>query len=487
MAQYGRRRPISCVTLAAALLAITGSIIMPSESWGDDTVAQPERTRFLVLDARIIDEINDARLTVGKVEKHPRNPLFKEDRPWEPRFDNLYANILFDEQGQRYKCWYSPFIVDERTTFTPLEKRKAVRYLEAQPNAREMGVCYAVSTDGLAWEKPDLGLVEFNGTEKNNIVVRGPHGAGVFKDLREPDPSKRYKMFFKAGTMSVAYSADGLHWSEAVACPGIDVKGDTHNNAFWAPELGKYVGITRMWNRETHVRQVGRTESADFVHWTKAEVVLEGLEGHLQTYAMPVFRHAGVYLGLPVIFNTKTDRTQTELTWSADTIEWRRIDPGTALIPNAQEEGAYDWGCVYGAAYPVFLEDEIRIYYGGSNGPHTNWRDGFLCLATLRPDGFAGYEPTAEDTPAVVTTKSMPCQGATLRISADVREGGSVTLSIVDANGADLLQSKPITQTVTDGTVEWEGGTRSPATSADDIRLKFTLRNARLYSFSFAD
>ena len=40
------------------------------------------------------------KLSVGKVKKHPSNPLFIEDKPWEQRFDNLYGNIVFDEDEQ---------------------------------------------------------------------------------------------------------------------------------------------------------------------------------------------------------------------------------------------------------------------------------------------------------------------------------------------------------------------------------------------------
>jgi hypothetical protein len=29
-------------------------------------------------------------------------------------------------------------------------------------------MCYAVSEDGLHWEKPNLGLVEYNGSKENN-------------------------------------------------------------------------------------------------------------------------------------------------------------------------------------------------------------------------------------------------------------------------------------------------------------------------------
>ena len=82
-----------------------------------------EQTRHLVLDSRIIDEAVNAKLTVGEVSKHPSNPLFAEDKPWEPRYDNVYANVIYDEDDEIYKCWYNPFIIDERVTSTPPEKR----------------------------------------------------------------------------------------------------------------------------------------------------------------------------------------------------------------------------------------------------------------------------------------------------------------------------------------------------------------------------
>ena len=133
---------------------------------------------------------------------------------------------------------------------------------------------------------------------------------------------------------------------------------------------------------------------------------------------------------MPTIYNTNStlppgapwpDRApnlvHTELAWSPDTINWHHLDPGTPLIPNAKQwwgRHAYDCGCIYVAAYPVFLENEIRLYYLGANGPHLDWREGFLCLATLRPDGFAGYEPTYENVPATIITKPITCNGKSL-------------------------------------------------------------------------
>jgi len=313
----------------------------------NDTAAKSpvNRARFLLLDSGVIEDTENAILAVGTVQKDRRNPLFKEDKPWEPRFDNLYANVIYDEQEKLYKCWYSPFIVDRSAKGMTAEERASKPY--ESPDGREMGGCYAVSEDGIRWRKPKLGIVEFDGSKKNNIVLRGPHGAGIFKDPREPDPAKRYKVLFKRdegdNRTSIAFSADGLHWSQPIRLQ-TDARGDTHCNAFWAPALGKYVAFARL--KRDGLRLVARIESPDFVQWTKAQVVLEGFREDLQTYSMPAFPYAGVYIGLPAIFNRKTDRAHTELAWSPDSVKWHRICPGTALIPNSEEKGAYDWGTV---------------------------------------------------------------------------------------------------------------------------------------------
>jgi len=475
------------VHLSAVVLALVAFSVQAEAGVTNEDGSEMKRTKYLVLDSRVISETKGARLALGTVVKDERNPLFGEDRPWEPRFDNMQPNVLFDAEAGLYRCWYSPFIIDERTTGTPPDKRPATNYIAAKPNAREMGLCYAESNDGIVWEKPELGICEFNGSTANNIVIRVPHGPGVFHDPRDPDPMRRYKTIFKheGVAMSVAFSPDGLHWGDWVACPEIAVAGDTHNNAFWAPELDKYVGITRMWGGEPRVRQVGRTESEDFLHWTQAQVALQGLEPHLQTYAMPVFRYGGVYLGLIALFNTQADRTHVELAWSPDTVEWHRVCPGTPLIPNGDTEGGYDWGCVYPGAYPIFLEDTIRLYYAGSNNRHTTWRNGFLCLANLRPDGFAGYECVSADEPAVLLTECLALCGDTLRLTADVEPGGSIVVALENEEGEERVRSAPVAATCSDGAVAWRTGWDWSSVNGAQGRLRFEIDRSRLYSFGF--
>ena len=468
-----------------AMFMCIGTVIMlssPLSMASEQCSRSDKQTKYLLLDSRIIDSVQNAKLTLGEARKHSANPLFGEDKPWEPRFDNLYPNVMYDQQEQIYKCWYSPFIVDHSAKGMTLQERKSKPY--RAPRNREMGVCYAISKDGITWDKPELGIVAFDGSKNNNILCRLPHGSGVFKDIGEKDASKRYKMLTRdtdENSVAVAFSPDGLNWTEMILCPEInrvDYDG-THFNALWDTELGTYVGFTRI--RDDGIRQVGRTVSNDFLKWTTADMVFEGIEDHLQIYSMPVFKLAGVYLGLPVIFNTMSDRSHTELAWSPDTINWYRIDPGTPLIANSTTEGDYDWGCAYSAAYPVFLDNEIRVYYGGSNGLHTSWRDGFLCLATLRPDGFAGYEPRSADGAAIITTKPLKGDVASLSITADVQTGGSVRVAVVDGHGRELARAKPVTQTVTGARIAWKRNVE--VSRSKGIRLRFELKDARLYAF----
>ncbi|MCE2413304.1 hypothetical protein J4G07_04825 [Candidatus Poribacteria bacterium] len=450
-------------------------------------------SQYLVLDNRIIDEAISAKLTLGEITKHPQNPLFGEDKPWEPRFDNVYANVIYDVEEKLYKCWYNPFIIDERVTHTPPEKRHPdwCNYMDVKPNEREMGLCYAYSTDGVYWKKPELGLIEFDGNKQNNILMRHVNGAGVFKDERETDPARRYKMFFCGEPqMTVAFSADGLHWREPLPIPQIEAHG-THPNAFWAESLGKYVGVTRQHAR--NIRLVTRAESPDFVQWTPDESILKGSSPFLQTHDMIVFPTCGIYIGLIGIMVYPEDsqidvKQHVELAWSPDTIHWHRIQEGTPFMghtPSEKErygETPYDWGTIFPSA-PIFFDDEICIYYGAGDGYFFNWRNGYLALAMLRQDGWAGYEPIAPDMPAIITTQPLTFDGPSVGMTADVSDGGSVRVAVLDKTGNQLASSEPIHSTVTNSRVKWETSQDLANVIGKEIRLRFQLHNAKLYAF----
>jgi hypothetical protein len=299
----------------------------------------------------------------------------------------------------------------------------------------------------------------------------------VHRDDHDADPSRRYKVFASGG---VAFSPDGVRWSAFRPCPGIKAAGDTHNNAFWDERSRRYVGITRLWNDGQRI--VGRTEGQDFVRWTAAVEVLRGTRDR-QTYAMPVFAYAGVYLGLVMILDGKTDCVDCELAWSPDTVHWERICEGCPLIPRGPK-GAFDSGCIYAAADPVFAADEIRLYYGGGDDVHMSWRKTGLGLARLRPDGFAGYEPDDPDKAATIVTKPITCTGEQLRVTVDAA-GGSLRVGVLEAEGFALGDCRPVTADVTDALVKWRGWADLAALRGKPVRLQFELRKAKLYAFGF--
>ena len=54
--------------------------------------------------------------------------------------------------------------------------------------------CLAVSEDGATWTKPDLGIVEFDGSRRNNIVARGRGLTGYVFEDPSGHPGERFKM-----------------------------------------------------------------------------------------------------------------------------------------------------------------------------------------------------------------------------------------------------------------------------------------------------
>ena len=487
------------IELGQALKPIVYSALSDEKETAANAVS---RDRYLLLDSRIIDSTANAKLALGSVKKHTANPLFVADKPWEPRYDNMYPNVIFDAEEQLYKCWYCPFIVDERTTMTPPAKRNpnSTHYMSAKPNKRDEAILYATSKDGIHWEKPELGLVEFGGNKRNNIVVRGPSGAGVHKDLHENNPARRYKAFYAAqvGYMQlIRFSPDGLNWGPEIRCPEIAIQSDCHANMVWSPELQKYVGIVRHYDRFPVVgnRKIARTESADGLKWTRSELIIEGTPKN-QMHDMVIFRAGGVFLGLlgvmdyPSVKSMEGVRQQIELAWSPDSYTWHRILPGTPLIANTSAKTKkygtmpYDWGAMF-PSQPVFRENEVQIFYGASDWYFFDWRKSGLALATLRPDGWAGFEPSDAANHAIVTTTSIDCSRGQLRVSVDVHSGGWLKVTALDETGKQQASSRTITRTGSDTVIDWSGD--FDLQKAKVIRLKFEFAKAKLYSFSFGN
>ena len=182
---------------------------------------------LLLFDSRNVAASANARLELGAVHKHPANPLFVEEafaeppRPWEARLDNVYPNVIYDREDGRFKCWYKSFIYDGLSNRTPPAQRPRQSYGESE---REEGLLYAISSDGIRWEKPALGLSRFRGLESEQPGhAPAQSRAACWRrtqrlraSLTRPGATSSSTAMRSARRMAACFSADGLRWSPPV-------------------------------------------------------------------------------------------------------------------------------------------------------------------------------------------------------------------------------------------------------------------------------
>ncbi len=162
-------------------------------------------------------------------EPQPQEVVLVTDKPWE---GNTCAYYTIFPDDDKYRMYYRGSHADEQT----------------QKSQHPEVTCYAESTDGIHWTKPELGLFDWNGSTANNIVWNGigTHNFTPFKDANpKAAPESRYKAIASGKGVGkglyVFQSPDGLHWSLMHEKPVI-TKGafDSQNLAFWDPVSSQY-------------------------------------------------------------------------------------------------------------------------------------------------------------------------------------------------------------------------------------------------------
>ena len=464
----------------------------------------------------------NAKIVPGPVKKDLRvffaeGILSNPPVPWEARFDNGYPRVFWDEDYKEYRCYYSNFARDEASSRYSLKERIGRDYdfhdKTKYPNPRIHSLLMARSKDGISWERPSLGAVEFNGSKDNNIVMAGWGGkVNVFRDAHEKDPAKRYKMIGKnhpPNWVTVSFSPDGIHFCDPIPVQWIGdgdhtPMADTNNYAFWDETTNCYALITRTWESQIF-RLSNRCESDDFIHWTRPREIYRSDGMDDQLYAMPVFQRAGVYIGLGSIFHVGDmgsadfDKVDLELLYSLDCWHFIPVAAGQPLIKRGKGEygsGAPDSGTIY-ASPPVRIDGKDYIYYIGGNGQHTNYREGSLLRVEVDLDKLAGYTPR-DAGEAVVSTCDTRITGSEIRFKADIYEGGIIESciaypppsqfqgpigfgrAVIPEQGFDYKDSKIEKQSDGSYRVVYAGGT--PDVFKDkDVRIYFRFVKTTLY------
>lgn len=474
----------------------------------------------LFIDDHLIESLEGTRRQLNQPVKHKQNPVLVKTQPWEERTPG-YGTVHYDAEAKLFKMWYQGWKETDGTSTGLL--------------------CYATSKDGINWDKPALdkqtgaNLVQYP-------TIQGFQCAGIFLDHTERDPQRRYKMLFscnpdgtaKTWMTSAAFSPDGIHWTPSKETPLIPFS-DTQICPFWDARSRRYVAFLRFGPPNT--RLISRTESEDFLHWSPKITVLRRTRmdsvQQTQFYQMEPLPYGDVYLGIIGAYHNEslkpipadkpwTDRQDLQLAFSRDGVVWKRVGGSGAMnhadlnedrdwsqatreatfLPYGEKDKDWDWGYMipYYTPEPIIINDRIHFFYAGSDAKHWwTWtgdppkkdpnakppKKG-VGLATLRRDGFVSINAGTEG--GTMTTRPFVFLGDTLVLNADAAKG-SISVEALDVDGQSIkgFGSDASVNLTTDNirhTLAWKGHKDLHQLQGRPIRLRFHLKQARLFSLT---
>lgn len=463
----------------------------------------------LFIDDFVIDEMSGLKRRLHSFKKHPRNPVFQAQVPWEEGWaDPFMSTVIYDAEQRCFRMWY-----------------------RCGPRHSLKG--YAVSEDGVNWRRPNIAAAAWQEFEKHNLLgfegqigIWKKPGNNVQYDPHAEDPEDRFQSLFYQHdkTYGVSRSRDGIAWSQPqsvrpaygdvvslITDPGLD------RYLFFPKYMREYDGFVRRSFAAATLQKLNDPFTAKFPFLAgHREDALVGdgacrafgsllpdvtqLDGfHSEIYSVTAMPYEGVFVALydlwPVIGN-REGPLDMPMKVSRDMKSWTDVDfPRRAL--SIGRFGEWDSGMVYGGNTMLVVDDEIRLYYLGANMGHCTkvlpmtrpYHSLGVGLATLRLDGFASLQATG-DAPGTVTTRPLQIKGDDLFVNADCGADGWLKAERLDASGNvlpgfSLADCRPVTGDSLSHRITWRGANTLPIGMPETIRVRFTVKNVDLYSFRF--
>lgn len=482
--------------------------------------------RELLVDGFLVAELK------GKAELRLHHPVAQEvtllhDLPWEGNASG-YHSIFKD--GDRYRMYYRGWQI----TFTPGKAATSNNFL-----------CYAESSDGIHWHRPELGLHEFKGSKANNIVMVSGRSQGINVDAGHPavfrddnpatKPGERYKALILSrkplGLLAFA-SPDGIHWKPLQATPVITNGAfDSQNLAFWDEVRGEYRAYWRYFTdgvvndevwKPKGLRAIRTATSKDFIHWDQQEDLRYGDAPPEQLYTntvRPYHRAPHLFIGFPqryiergwsdsmralpelahrelragVVERYGTALSEGLLMTSRDGVNFHRWQEAF-MPPGPEREGTWNyphlligWQLVETMSSLEGAPNELSLYAVESYGTGTS---NALRRYTLRTDGFVSVR--APMSGGELLTKPLRFRGQKLALNFSSSAAGGLRVEIQDVKGSPLPgftleDCPPIFGDTLERVVTWKQGSDVSSLTGKPVRLRFVLNDADVYAFQFKE
>jgi hypothetical protein len=365
------------------------------------------------------------RYGTGVDSQHPNKPVLSPGRPGDPDHPRLYYFGTVLRIGDEFRMWY--------TGWDKEQKRQ---------------VLYATSRDGVRWERPQLGLVEYNGSRQNNLVLldgKGPMKGAfclVLHEPDDPDPNRRFKMIREEHPRAImaAFSPDGLRWTDSPHNPilkgsGLEPGGLTRFKGFYY--LNGQGGAVPHPVPGARKRKMTTHLSWDFERWTEAAHIsfrrnnlpprpLSSFsihQGEQVHQGASLWNRGNVVLGIYGLYHNATDDRRYSscdlgLVVSHDAVHFKEPVPDFKIVPSYEESDWAEPRLIQGQGFEnvgdrTFFWYSIWVEFDPS-GP-TGIR-----LATWERDrlGYFRAAPEQEDVHFLSTALDPVSGGANLYVNA---------------------------------------------------------------------
>jgi hypothetical protein len=517
-----RGRFVTRLAALAGLLCIGSAGIAAEPAAESSNTSSPFEIgmrRELFVDTMLVDSLEGS----ARFQLHhptPREVAIVHDAPWEGTGSG-YHTVFQD--GERYRMYYRGWHLDVSDGKLSTGRHKPF-------------YCYAESSDGVHWTKPELGLVEFEGSRKNNIILEGVgvHNFTPFKD-DNPDcpPAARYKGLGgikSEGGLFAFQSEDGIHWSRMSDQPVITNGAfDSQNLAFWDSTAGKYRAYWRTFTegvtteaewKPAGLRAIRTGVSDDFQHWTDhADLTYLDSPGE-QLYTnqvKPYHRAPHLLIGFPTRYVERgwsssmrnlpersnrelrasgverygTALTEGLLMASRDGVHFKRWNEAF-VRPGIGRPGTWQYGQNYLAWHAVETESalpgaprELSLY---ATEGYWHGAGGTLRRYTLRLDGFVSIHGDAR--PGIVQTHPLVFSGSRLELNFATSAAGGIRVEIATEEGLPIpgLTFDDCDELFGDSVgqpIAWKDQSLLARYAGQPVRLRFELRDADVFAFQF--
>lgn len=448
------------------------------------------------------------------VEKPERlGPVIKREKPWE-RMGLAPGPLLLD--NGIYRLW-AISQDEEGTTYS----------------------CYFESADGMNWQRPNLGLVEYRGNTDNNLYPgcpgfifidpsappEGRYKAVTLKDFEnierfEKDYKERRPYSIMAtetdpGRVHSIYgsvSPDGFHWTTLADPLSVEIS-DTDITAYYDTSLKKYVMYTRsytvgarapQYSIETHQRRnqftarraIGRSESATFNEFPLSETIIEPgpdmrpTDSYYTNCRTTIPGAPDNHLMFPAVYHLSSDTTSIELHTSYDGKVWHKMRGGS--LADTGTDGQWDGGCIFARANLVELPDgDWVLPYVGYVFPHKYPRGAWAYdVGMMRwPKGrLVALE--AQDK-GEFTTVAFLAPGEKIKVNATTKRAGGISVEACDFNakpieGRSFADAIELSGDLFQTPVLWKKRIDTLGIKKNEpVVLRFRMNQTKLYGVDF--